>query len=73
MKKNLKAVLEKSYDWWNPYLRHNLKEFEYNSRKIEESGKILEKDLWVRAHLKETPLNNLKERLLLLNKMAWMR
>ena len=29
------------------------KEFEYNSRKIEESGKILGKDLWVRAHSKE--------------------
>ena len=28
--------------------------------KLEESGKILEKDLWVRAHSKETPLNNLK-------------
>ena len=24
----------------------------------EESGKILEKDLWVRAHSKETPLND---------------
>ena len=24
--------------------------------KLEESGKILEKDLWVRAHSKETPL-----------------
>ena len=30
------------------------------SGKLEESGKILEKDLWVRAHSKETPLNNLK-------------
>ena len=27
---------------------------------LEESGKILGKDLWVRAHSKETPLNNLK-------------
>ena len=31
-------------------------EFENNSRKIEESGKILGKDLWVRAHSKEMPL-----------------
>ena len=29
--------------------------------KLEESGKILEKDLWVRAHSKDTPLNDLKE------------
>ena len=27
---------------------------------LEESGKILGKDLWVRAHSKETPLNDLK-------------
>ena len=26
--------------------------------KLEESGKILGKDLWVRAHSKDTPLNN---------------
>ena len=31
------------------------KEFDGSSGKIEESGKILEKDLWVRAHSKETP------------------
>ena len=31
--------------------------------KLEESGKILEKDLWVMAHSKETPLNDSKERL----------
>lgn len=36
-------------------------------RKLEESGKILGKDLWVMAHSKETPLNNLKERLRRLN------
>ena len=29
----------------------------------EESGKILEKDLWVRAHSKETLLSDLKDRL----------
>ena len=28
--------------------------------KLEESGKILGKDLWVRAHSKETPLKFLK-------------
>ena len=27
-------------------------------RKLEESGKILGKDLWVRAHSKETPLKD---------------
>ena len=32
------------------------KEFESNSGKIEESGKILGKDPWVKAHSKETPL-----------------
>ena len=31
--------------------------------KLEESGKILGKDLWVRAHSTYTPLNDLKERL----------
>ena len=32
-------------------------EFENNSgKKLEESGKILGKDLWVRAHSRETPL-----------------
>ena len=35
------------------------KEFGNNSRKIEESGKILGKDLWVRAHSKETPLEKI--------------
>ena len=34
---------------------------------LEESGKILGKDLWVRAHSKETPLNDLKDRLCRLN------
>ena len=38
--------------------------------KLEESGKMLEKYLWVRAHSKDTPLNDLKERLHRLNKMA---
>ena len=36
--------------------------------KLEESGKILGKDLWVRAHSKETPLNDyLKRRMHQLN------
>ena len=39
--------------------------------KLEESGKILEKDLWVRAHSKDTPLNDLKQRLRRLNK--WLK
>ena len=30
--------------------------------KLEESGKILGKDLWVRAHSKETPLKRLVEK-----------
>ena len=42
-------------------------EFESNSGKIEESGKILGKDLWVRSHSKETLLNDLKDRLRQLN------
>ena len=29
--------------------------------KLEESGKILGKDLWVRAHSKDTPLNDKKK------------
>ena len=37
-------------------------EFESNSGKIEESGKILGKDLWFRAHSKETPLNDYLKR-----------
>ena len=37
------------------------KEFENNSEKLEESGKILGKYLWVRAHSKETPLKWLLE------------
>ena len=34
------------------------KEFESNTGKREESGKILGKDLWVRAHSKDTPSKN---------------
>ena len=62
--KILKAILDKEYDWWKFILTSN---FEKNlgiaQGKLEESGKILGKDLWVRAHSKDTPLNDLKERL----------
>ena len=51
----------------NPFLRQTLKRILEPPGKLEESGKILGKDLWVRAHSKETPLNNLKERLRWLN------
>ena len=51
----------------NPSLRQTLKRILEAPGKLEESGKILGKDLWVRAHSKETPLNNLKERLRRLN------
>ena len=43
------------------------KEFRIALGKLEESGKILGKDLWVRAHSKETLLNDLKDRLRWLN------
>ena len=36
------------------------KGFENSSGKLEESCKILGKDLWVRAHSKETPLKRFK-------------
>ena len=58
MKKNLKTILEKAYDWWRSFLRHTWKEFEYTPEK-EESGKILGKDLWVRAHSKKSPLKKI--------------
>ena len=35
-----------------------MKRIENNSGGLEESGKILGKDLWVRAHSKDTPLND---------------
>ena len=46
----------------NSYLRQTLKGIEDSSEKIEESGKILGKDLWVRAHSKQTPLKKLLEK-----------
>ena len=49
--KNLKAILERAYDRWNPILRHTFeKNLGITPGKLEESGKILGKDLWVRAH-----------------------
>ena len=43
----------KACDWWNSFLHHTWKEFWIAPGELEESGKILEKDLWVRAHLRE--------------------
>ena len=51
----------------NSFLRQTLKRILEAPGKLEESGKILGKDLWVRAHSKETPLNDLKDRLRRLN------
>ena len=51
--KNLKVILEKACDWWNPFLRHNWKELRITPGELEESGKILGKDLWVRAHWRD--------------------
>ena len=43
----------------NSFLRQTLKKnMRITSEKLEESGKILGKDLWVRAHSKDTPLND---------------
>ena len=48
---DLKAILEKEYDWWEFILMSNLeKNLGGTPGRLEESGKILEKDLWVRAH-----------------------
>ena len=42
-------------------LTSHLKRIENNSRELEESGKILGKDLWVRAHSKEDTVEGLLE------------
>ena len=65
--KNLKEILEKACDWWNPFLRHTWKELRITPGELEESGKILGKDLWVRAHSKEHRWKDLKEMLHRLN------
>ena len=46
----------------NSFLRQTLKDLIITLGKLEESGKIVGKYLWVRAHLKETPLKRLLER-----------
>ena len=51
----------------NPFLRQTLKRILEALGKLEESGKILGKDLWVRAHSKENTVERLKERLRRLN------
>ena len=53
------------------FLHQTLKDLIIAPGKLEESGKILGKDLWVRAHSKDTPLNDLKQRLRRLNK--WLK
>ena len=42
----------------NSFLRQTLKDLRITLVKLEESGKILGKDLWVRAHSKETLLKD---------------
>ena len=37
------------------------KDLRITQGKLEEAGKILGKDLWVRAHSEDTPLNDLEE------------
>ena len=44
----------------NSFLRQLGEEFDSSSGKIEESGKILGKDLWVRAHSRENTVERLK-------------
>ena len=49
----------KTSDWWNSFLRQTSKRiWEWLREKLEESSKILGKDLWVRAHSKETSLKD---------------
>ena len=45
--------LGKASDWWNSFLRHTWKELRITPGELEESGKILGKDLWVRAHWRD--------------------
>ena len=59
--KNLKAILEKACDWCNSFLRHSWKEFENTPEELEESGKILGKDLWVSPTKRKTPLERVVE------------
>ena len=50
----------KAYDWLNSFLRQTLKRILEAPEKLEESGKILGKDLWVKAHSKIHHWTNLK-------------
>ena len=54
--KNLTDLREIHMTDDNSFLRQLWKNFRIAPGKLEESGKILGKDLWVRAHSKETPL-----------------
>ena len=65
--KNLKDLGEKHLTDDNSFLRQTWKRIWDSSGKIEESGKILGKDLWVRAHSKEHRWKDLKEMLHRLN------
>ena len=47
----------------NPFIRQTLKRILEAPGKLEESGRILGKDLWVKAHSEDTLLNDLEERL----------
>ena len=57
--KEFERSWRKTFDWWQIILTSN---FEMNLSitlgKLGELGKILGKDLWVRAHSKDTPLND---------------
>ena len=77
MEQDLRETLLRSSNVENDDEKHHhelLRHSEMKNRKVEptmkrivEAGKILGKDLWVRAHSKDTPLNDLKERLHQLN------
>ena len=62
MKNNMKSILENI--WLMKFILTS--NFEKNlgmaPGKLEVSGKILGKDLWVRAHSKDTPLSNYMKR-----------
>ena len=56
--KELKDLGERHLTDDNSFLHQTLKRILEAPGKLEESGKILEKGLWVRAHSKEPPLND---------------
>ena len=61
--KNLKDLGERHMTDDNPFLRQTLKRILEAPGKLEDSGKILGKDLWVRAHSKGTPLEWFKRKI----------